>query len=107
AASGLKKSRGLRTQRDYCQPSRGSQSLSSCVVSQFDAILFDAGGILVVPDPTVLGPLLSPYGGDPSIERHVRAHYRAMAVKSWAGSTDHFWDEYNVAYVESIGVPAE
>jgi len=28
-----------------------------------------------------------------------------MAVKSWAGSGETFWDEYNVAYCESIGVP--
>ncbi|MCU1394565.1 MAG: hypothetical protein JWM34_2993 [Ilumatobacteraceae bacterium] len=74
--------------------------------SPFDAILFDAGGILVLPDPTVLGPLLAPYGGDPSVGAHVRAHYRGMAVKSWAGSAEHFWHDYNVAYCESIGVPA-
>jgi HAD superfamily hydrolase (TIGR01662 family) len=73
----------------------------------FDAILFDAGGILVLPDPTVLGPLLAYYGGDPSIDRHVRAHYYAMAVKSAAGSGETFWDEYNLAYVESVGVPSD
>lgn len=72
----------------------------------FDAILFDAGGILLLPDPTVLGPLLAPYGGDASIEAHVRAHYRGMAVKSWAGSGETFWDEYNVAYCETLGVVA-
>ena len=72
-----------------------------------DAILFDAGGILVLPDPTVLGPLLAYYGGDPALERHVRAHYRAMAVKSAAGAGEAFWDEYNLAYVESVGVPPE
>jgi len=75
--------------------------------ADFDAILFDAGGILVLPDPTVLGPLLAYYGGDASIDRHVRAHYYAMAVKSAAGSGETFWDEYNLAYVESVGVPAE
>ena len=74
-------------------------------MTDFDAILFDAGGILVLPDPTVLGPLLAPYGGDPSVAAHVRAHYRGMAVKSSAGSGETFWDEYNVAYCESIGVP--
>ena len=58
---------------------------NAAVVRDVDAILFDAGGILVLPDPTVLGPLLAYYGGDPSIERHHRAHYRAMAVKSAAG----------------------
>jgi putative hydrolase of the HAD superfamily len=73
----------------------------------FDAIIFDAGGILLLPDPTVLGPLLAPYGGDPSVAAHVRAHYRGMAVKSWAGSAETFWDEYNHAYCESVGVPED
>ncbi|MEN9505670.1 MAG: hypothetical protein RI958_1596 [Actinomycetota bacterium] len=70
----------------------------------FDAVLFDAGGILVLPDPTVLGPLLAYYGGDPSIERHRRAHYRAMRAKSVAGSGESDWAEYNAAYVEAVGV---
>jgi len=71
----------------------------------FDAILFDAGGIFLLPDPTVLGPLLAYYGGDASLEAHCRAHYRGMAAKSWAGSGEAFWHEYNVAYVRSVGVP--
>ncbi len=49
---------------------------------RFDALLFDAGGVLVLPDPTVLGPLLAYYGGDPSIDAHRRAHYAAMTAKS-------------------------
>ena len=69
-------------------------------------MLFDAGGVFLLPDPTVLAPLLAPYGGDPSIEAHVRAHYSGMAAKSAAGSTEGFWGDYNVAYVESVGVPA-
>lgn len=71
----------------------------------FDAILFDAGGIFLLPDPTVLGPLLAYHGGDSSIEAHRRAHYAGMAAKSAAGSTERFWDDYNVAYVQSVGVP--
>ena len=70
----------------------------------FDAILFDAGGIFLLPDPTVLGPLLAYHGGDPSIAAHRRAHYAGMAAKSAAGSTERFWDDYNVAYVQSVGV---
>ena len=70
----------------------------------FKAILFDAGGVLVLPDPTVLGPLLSYYGGDPSVAAHRRAHYAGMAAKSAAGSGEPFWDEYNHSYVRSIGV---
>jgi FMN phosphatase YigB (HAD superfamily) len=75
-------------------------------VRDIDAILFDAGGILVLPDPTVLGPLLAYYGGDPSIERHHRAHYRAMAAKSAAGTGETHWDEYDLAYVEAVGIAA-
>ncbi|MEI7617582.1 MAG: HAD family hydrolase [Actinomycetota bacterium] len=75
-------------------------------MTKFDAMLFDAGGVFLLPDPTVLAPLLAPYGGDPSIQAHVRAHYSGMAAKSAAGSTESFWGDYNLAYVEAVGVPA-
>jgi putative hydrolase of the HAD superfamily len=75
-------------------------------VPDFDAILFDAGGVLVLPDPTVLGPLLETYGGDPSLEAHRRAHYAAMAAKSNARSDETNWNAYNLTYVESVGVEA-
>ncbi len=70
----------------------------------FDAILFDAGGIFLLPDPTVLGPLLAYHGGDPSIDAHRRAHYAGMAAKSAAGSGERFWHDYNLAYVQAVGV---
>ena len=70
----------------------------------FDALLLDAGGVLVLPDPTVLGPLLSPYGGDPSIAAHRRAHYAAMAAKALAAAGEWDWDEYAEVYVSAIGV---
>lgn len=71
----------------------------------FDAILFDAGGIFLLPDPTVLGPLLEYHGGDPSVSAHCRAHYAGMAAKSAAGATERFWGDYNEAYVRAVGVP--
>ena len=71
---------------------------------RFDAVLFDAGGVLVLPDPTVLGPLLAPFGGDPSIEAHRRAHYYAMAHKSRALVGEADWHDYDLAYVEAVGV---
>ena len=74
------------------------------MTARFEAILFDAGGVLVLPDPTVLGPLLAYFGGDPSVAAHCRAHYAGMAAKSAAGSGETFWDEYNHTYVRSIGV---
>ena len=74
------------------------------MTSRFKAILFDAGGVLVLPDPTVLGPLLAYYGGDPSIDAHRRAHYAAMATKSAAGRGEDFWEEYDHTYVGAVGV---
>lgn len=71
----------------------------------FDAILFDAGGIFLLPDPTVLGPLLAYHGGDESVAAHRRAHYAGMAAKSAAGATEQFWHDYNLAYVRAVGVP--
>jgi putative hydrolase of the HAD superfamily len=75
------------------------------LAQNFDAILFDAGGILLLPDPTVLGPLLAYHGGDPSVAGHRRAHYAGMAAKSAAGSNEQFWHDYNDAYVRAVGVP--
>ncbi len=74
------------------------------MANRFDAVLFDAGGVLVLPDPTVLGPLLAYFGGDLSIDAHRRAHYAAMKAKSDAGDGETSWDVYNSAYVRSVGV---
>jgi putative hydrolase of the HAD superfamily len=74
---------------------------------RFDAVLFDAGGVLVLPDPTVLAPLLAPYGGSIEIGDHCRAHYAGMANKSRVGSTEHHWGSYNTAYVHAVGVQIE
>ena len=73
--------------------------------ARFDAVLFDAGGVLVMPDPTVLGPLLLPYGGslDPAI--HHRAHYAAMRAVDRSDPED--WTQYSAAYVPSVGVATD
>lgn len=87
-----------------CRRGWGRNGHDGPVNARFKAILFDAGGVLVLPDPTVLGPLLAYYGGDPSVGAHRRAHYAGMAAKSAAGSGEAFWEEYNHSYVRSIGV---
>ena len=73
-------------------------------MTQFDAVLFDAGGVLVLPDPLVLIPLLIPFGGSSAIADHRRAHYAAMAAKSNARSLEGDWGDYNSVYIASIGV---
>lgn len=71
---------------------------------EFDAVLFDAGGIFVIPDPHVVSPLLRYYGGSDDLDRYHRAHYAGMAAKSRAESPESDWSVYNRAYVESVGV---
>ncbi len=74
------------------------------MTSRFDAVWLDAGGVLLLPDPTVLGPLLVYYGGTTDVDAHRRAHYAAMAVKSAQGAEERDWREYDRAYVRSIGI---
>lgn len=78
---------------------------------RFDAILFDAGGILLLPDPITLGAVIRPLGGDGSIESLTRAHYAGMAAidavaqASKGESIDAFsWDSYRRGYAASAGV---
>ena len=70
----------------------------------FDAVLFDAGGVLVLPDPTVLGPLLHYYGGSQDHEVHARAHYAGMAAKSASTAGENDWTHYDQTYLETVGV---
>jgi FMN phosphatase YigB (HAD superfamily) len=72
---------------------------------EIDAVLFDAGGIFVIPDPTVLAPLLAYFGATEDLDVYHRAHYRGMAAKSAASSSEGDWSVYNLAYVEAVGVP--
>ena len=72
--------------------------------TRFDAVLFDAGGVLVLPDPTVLGPLLAYFGGDAGIDAHRRAHYAGMKAKSDVSAAEASWDVYNHAYIATVGV---
>lgn len=74
---------------------------------RFDAVWLDAGGVLVLPDPTVLGPLLAYYGGDTDVARHHRAHYAGMAAKSAAGSDETDWHLYDTAYVAAVGIEGD
>ena len=86
------------------RPGGASQGPDDVSDGRFEAVLFDAGGVLVLPDPTVLGPLLAAYGGSAEIDDHRRAHYAGMAAKSRAAASESDWDSYNLAYVESVDV---
>ena len=74
------------------------------MTKRFDAVLFDAGGVLVLPDPTVIGPLLARYGGSGSTDAHRRAHYAGMKAKSDRSEPEGAWSVYDNAYVAAVGV---
>lgn len=71
---------------------------------RFDAVLFDAGGVLVLPDPTVIGPLLAPYGAATDYATLHRAHYAAMRAQDTAGQGLDDWGVYDLAYVAAAGI---
>ena len=84
------------------------------MTKRFDAILFDAGGIFLLPDPISLGAIVRAHGGDGSIERLMRAHYAGMerldsvARASEKETIDGFsWDPYRDAYVEAAGLSGQ
>ena len=81
--------------------------MTSVEAGSFDAVIFDAGGVFVLPDPTVIAPLLAPFGGSIDLELHRRAHYAGMAAKSRVDAVEADWQVYNETYVATIGVAAD
>jgi putative hydrolase of the HAD superfamily len=80
---------------------------SAEVDSGVSAILLDAGGVLVFPQPDLLRPPLRALGVTPDIASFERAHYRAMVVQDLAGTppvAGTWWREYLVGYLAACGV---
>lgn len=82
--------------------------------ARFDAVLFDVGGVLVVPDPVSIGAAISPFGGTSDIATIRRNHYASLAaleevVEHRAHGTVEgiSWRPYFDAMARRSGVPAE
>jgi putative hydrolase of the HAD superfamily len=76
--------------------------------TELDAVLFDAGGVIVVPDPLTIGPALAPFGGTTDIGELRRAHYVAMRAHAGSTADDRGrWLDSLRACVAAAGVPAE
>jgi putative hydrolase of the HAD superfamily len=74
------------------------------------AILLDAGGVLVFPQPGLLLPPLFAAGVFPDVAALERAHYRAMVVQDLAAMPPEagtWWRDYLTGYVAACGVPQE
>jgi len=76
---------------------------------RFDAVLFDAGGVLVVPDTEVLGPVIARAGGSTDHAALVRAHFAGSFALDAAAEADRWlaedWLAYHRGYAAATGVP--
>lgn len=81
---------------------------------RFDAVLFDAGGVLVLPDPVAIGDTLEPFAGHLPHHRFHRAHHAGMRSLE-APIVDHTgvsleqldWSDYLRGYVADLDVAPE
>ncbi|MGD9792839.1 MAG: HAD family hydrolase [Acidimicrobiia bacterium] len=74
---------------------------------RFDAVIFDAGGVLVIPSHEVLGPLVARHGGDGSQSSIHRAHYAGMRAQDVHSVREQDWIVYREAFLAAAGVPDE
>ena len=75
--------------------------------SEVSAILLDAGGVLIFPQPDLLRPPLQALGMSPDVAAFERAHYQAMVAQDLAGTppvAGTWWREYLVGYFAGCGV---
>src|SRR5262249_29494323 len=70
-----------------------------------EAVLFDAGGVLVLPDPDRVLSQLAGLGLRPDPDTLVRAHYRAVAAMDASGRED--VPRYRRASLEACGADPE
>ena len=80
---------------------------SALEAQKVSAILFDAGGVLVFPEPANLLPPLREAGVDPGPAALERAHYQAMAAQDRAAlppAPATWWRDYLTTYVAACGV---
>lgn len=73
------------------------------------AILMDAGGVLIFPQPDVMRPPLVAAGVSPDHQTLERAHYHAMSRQDRPDgpepTKDTWWRGYLLEYVAACGVP--
>ena len=80
---------------------------SSIEAPKVSAILLDAGGVLVFPEPANLLPHLRQVGVDPDLTTLERAHYHAMAAQDQQAAPPApatWWRDYLTTYLAACGV---
>jgi len=69
------------------------------------AVLLDVGGVLLVPNPALVGQLASAHGGTDDVAALIRAHFAAIAAADNGTAMD--WLRYEHELLVGAGVPAE
>lgn len=82
-----------------------SLPLAACTETTIEAVLLDAGGVLILPEHATMRAVLAPYGVDPTDAELTRAHYAGMAAQD--GDLEQGWSAYSRAYVAAVGVAAD
>jgi putative hydrolase of the HAD superfamily len=80
---------------------------SSIEAPNVSAILLDAGGVLVFPEPANLLPPLRQAGVNPDLATLERAHYHAMAAQDQQAAPPApatWWHDYLTTYLAACGV---
>lgn len=82
--------------------------------ARFDAILFDAGGVLVIPDPIAIGDALEPFVGILPRNRFHRAHHAGLRrleepllSRQGISLESLSWADYLDGYLTSLGVAGD
>jgi len=71
----------------------------------FDAVLLDAGGVLLLPDPEAVRQAFASLGATPDDETCRRAHYASMREVDRLGRAD--WAAVDRVFARIAGVPEE
>jgi putative hydrolase of the HAD superfamily len=80
-------------------------SLDTVDVSRVEAVLFDVGGVFLIPSHVILRPLLTDLAVvAPDDRTFHRAHYAGIRHCDDELEDDSFWTGYNARYVESLGI---
>jgi putative hydrolase of the HAD superfamily len=70
-----------------------------------DAVLFDAGGVLLLPDPGAMRRAFAPFGATPDDETCRAAHYASMRELDRVGRPD--WLAVDRVLARTAGVPED
>lgn len=73
--------------------------------TQIDAVVLDAGGVLLLPNPGFVRELLAPFGAEPDDEHCRWAHYASTRAVDQLGQAD--WRAIDRLVAAEMGVPDE